>query len=127
MLFLNQKILQPNVDNKVIWGDRKNGKFYVNSMFKVLIDSRKIQLEPKMQPKICFFASEAAWRRALTIDQIKKRERHLANRCPLCQKDEDTIDYYLLLCCAVTWFFCILLFFRVLWVFPCSIRQALES
>lgn len=126
MLFLNQKILQPNVDNKVIWGDGKNGKFSVNSMFKVLIDSRKIQLEPKMQPKICFFASEAAWRRALTIDQNKTRGRHLANRRPLCQKDEETIDY-LLLYCAVAWIFCILLVFRVLWVFPRSIRQALES
>ena len=32
------------------------------------------------------------------LDQLKKRGRHLANRCPLCGEDEETLDHTFLLC-----------------------------
>ena len=32
------------------------------------------------------------------LDQLKKRGRRLANRCPLCGEDEESLDYILLLC-----------------------------
>ena len=35
------------------------------------------------------------------MDQLKKRGRHLANRFPLCGKDEENIDHLLLLCTKI--------------------------
>ena len=33
-----------------------------------------------------------------TIDQLKRRGRALANRCCLCEEDEETIDHMLIHC-----------------------------
>ena len=51
-----------------------------------------------MQPKISFFAWEASWGKALTLDQIQKRGWALANRCYLCHLNEESIDHLLLHC-----------------------------
>ena len=32
----------------------------------------------------------------LALDQLKKRGRALANKCFLCGKDEETIDYFII-------------------------------
>ena len=32
------------------------------------------------------------------MDQPKKRGRHLASRCPLCNKEEENLDHILLHC-----------------------------
>ena len=39
--------------------------------------------------------------KVLTMEQLKKRGRHLASRCPLCGKEEENIDHLLLLCTKV--------------------------
>ena len=64
----------------------------------------------------------------LTLDQIKKRGRALANRCFLCGKDEEMIDH-LLLRCSVARLLCDLLLaiFGVNWVFPKSVTETLIS
>ena len=56
------------------------------------------------------------------------RGRHLANRCFLCQRKEETIAY-LLHHCGITRVLWDLFFslFGVLWVFPSSVRQTLEG
>ena len=61
-----------------------------------------------------------------TLDQLKKRGRHLANRCPLWGVDEETIEHILLHCTKV-WDIWALLFalFGVTWVLPCSVREML--
>ena len=46
--------------------------------------------------KISFFAWEASWGKLITLDQLKRRGRALANRCCLCEEDEETIDHLLI-------------------------------
>ena len=46
--------------------------------------------------KISLFAWEVWWGKILTMEQLKKRGRHLASRCPLCGKDEEQLDHLLL-------------------------------
>ena len=46
-----------------------------------------------------FFAWEASWGKVLTLDQLKKGGRPLANRCYLCEKEEETLNF-LFLCAA---------------------------
>ena len=50
------------------------------------------------QPKVSFCAWEASQGKVLTLDQIKKRRRALANRCYFCQVEEESIDHLLLHC-----------------------------
>ena len=64
----------------------------------------------------------------LTLDQLKKWGRTLANRCFLCGKDEETIDHLLLHCsmARLQWDF-LLAIFGVNWVFPKSVSETLLS
>ena len=68
LLCLRRKIVQPNVEDKVIWGEEKNGQFSVKSLFKELDTATHFPAnmiwQSMMQPRICFFALEAAWGRA---------------------------------------------------------------
>ena len=73
-----------------------------------------------------FFAWEASWGKVLTLDQLKKRGRILANRCFLCCEEEESIDHILIHCtrARVLWE---LLFaiFGITWVLPLSVRDTL--
>ena len=64
----------------------------------------------------------------MTMDQLKKRVRQLANRCPLCGKEEENLDH-LMLHCLKTCNLWNLLFaiFGVNWVMPGSFRDILEG
>ena len=78
--------------------------------------------------KMSLFAWEASWGKVLTLDQIKKRGRALANRCFLCGKDEETIDHLLLHCLVARLLWDLLLaIFGVYWVFPKSVSETLIS
>ena len=76
--------------------------------------------------KICLFTWEVWWGKILTMEQLKKRGRHLASRCPLCGKDEESLDHLLLHCPKVhnLWAF-IFMMFGVFWVLPRSIKDTL--
>ena len=45
-----------------------------------------------------FFAWEASCDKVLTLDQPKRRGRSLANRCFLCENEEETIEHLLVHC-----------------------------
>ena len=79
-----------------------------------------------VQPKISFFAWEAMWGKALTLDLIQKRGWVLANRCFMCLEKEETIDH-LPLHCIKTRVLWDLLFnlFGLSWVLPSSVRETL--
>ena len=64
--------------------------------------------------------------KVLTLDQVKKRDWALANRCYFCQAEEESIDH-LFIHCEKTRALREMLFtlFRVSWVFPSSVRETL--
>ena len=54
---------------------------------------------PFAPPKMGFFVWEATWGKVLTLDQLKRPGRIiLANRCYLCEEDEETIEQLLVNC-----------------------------
>ncbi|RVW47166.1 hypothetical protein CK203_070193 [Vitis vinifera] len=74
---LHGKRVLGDVEDMVFWTEIKSGKF---------------------SPKISFFAWEATWGKALTLDLVQKRGWTLANRCFMCLEKEETIDRLLLHC-----------------------------
>ena len=52
-----------------------------------------------MPTKVGFFAWEASWGKILTLDQLKRKGRILANRCFLCEEEEEKMVEHLLLQC----------------------------
>ncbi|RVW49024.1 hypothetical protein CK203_080960 [Vitis vinifera] len=72
------------------------------------------------------FAWEASWGKVLTQDQLKRRGWNLANRCPLCCDEEETINHILIHCskAKVLWDLLFSLF-GVNWVLPFSVRDTL--
>ena len=60
------------------------------------------------------------------MEHLKKRGRHLANRCPLCGKDEERLDHLLLHCPKVYNLWALIVtIFGVNWVLPRSINDTL--
>ena len=78
--------------------------------------------------KVSFFAWEAWWGKILTLDQLKKRGKHLANRYPLCGKEEENINHLLLFCTKVQDIWTLLFtIFGVNWVLSGLVRENLEG
>ena len=76
--------------------------------------------------KVGFFAWEASWGKVLTLDQLKKRGRSLANRCYLCEEEEETLNHLLVHCSKVKMLWeLILAIVGFGWIFPFSVRQVL--
>ena len=80
--------------------EAKDGRFIVKFMYKLLSDSSdatfpfKSIWNPCVPSKIEFiFAWETSWGKILTLDQLKRRRRVLANRYFLCEEDEEMVDY----------------------------------
>ena len=75
-------------------------------------------------PRMGFFAWEASWGRVLTLDQLKRRGKALANRCFLCEEKEEDIDHLLLHCKKVKMLWDLLLsIVGGSWVFPRTVIQ----
>ena len=70
-----------------------------------------------------FFAWEVSWGKVMTLDQLKKRGRPLANRCYL-YEEEEILNHVLVHCskARVLWEL-ILAIVGFGWVFPFSVRQ----
>ena len=101
---LHGKRVLEDVDDMVVWNESKSGNFSAKSLYlalevdcPVLFPSSYIW-DVWVQPKISFFAWEAAWGKALTLDLVQKRGWSLANRCFMCLENEETIDHLLLHC-----------------------------
>ncbi|RVW30599.1 LINE-1 reverse transcriptase-like [Vitis vinifera] len=123
-----------DVEDMESWTETKSGKFSVKSLYLALEAGCSAQFPSSLiwnenvQPKISFFAWEATWGKALTLDKVQKRGWALANRCFLCLENEETIDH-LLLHCSRTKVLWDLLFtlFGVSWVLPSSVKETLLS
>ena len=131
---LQEKRILLNQNDLMLMREAKDGCFSVKLFYKVLFGSNSIFFPHQLiwstwvPTKMSFFAWEASWGKVLTLDQIKKRGRALANRCFLCGNDEETIDHLLLHSPVTRLLWDLLLaIFGVYWVFPKSVSETLIS
>jgi hypothetical protein len=73
-------------------------------------------------PRAAFFTWSAALGRILTLDNLRKRHIIIVDRCCLCKRDGESVDYILLHCdvASALWnniFSC----FGISWVMPRSV------
>ncbi|RVW43416.1 Transposon TX1 uncharacterized 149 kDa protein [Vitis vinifera] len=131
---IQSKRVFEDVEDTVLWTETKSGKFSVKSLF-IALEAGGSSLFPSsfiwnvnVQPKISFFAWEATWGKALTLDLVQKRGWALANRCFMCLEKEENINHLLLHCSRtrVLWDL-IFALFGVSWVMPFSVRDTLLS
>ena len=101
---LYRKQIRPLMEDKILFKGSRNDAFSVKSMYRVLDCSPQVAFpyrsiwNPVIPPRMSFFAWEASWGKVLTLDQLKRRGRALANRCFLCEEDEEDINHLLLHC-----------------------------
>ena len=68
-----------DVDDMVVWTETKSGKFSVKSLYLALEADYPFLFPSSsiwnvwVQPNISFFAWEAMWSKALTLDLVQKR------------------------------------------------------
>ena len=81
-----------------------------------------------MSLRICFFAWEVTWAKILTLDQLKKGEWRIPNRCYLFKIEDGTSDHILIHClkARLLWQL-IFALFGIQWVLNCSVREVLLS
>ncbi|RVW39191.1 hypothetical protein CK203_078186 [Vitis vinifera] len=92
---LHGKRVLGDVDYIVVWTETKSGKFSTKSLYLAL-EADYPYLFPSSciwnvweQPNISFFAWEATWGKALTLDLVQKRRWVLANRYFMCLENEE--------------------------------------
>ncbi|RVW93513.1 putative ribonuclease H protein [Vitis vinifera] len=132
LLTIRGRRLIPLLEDRMLWKETSNGIFSVKSLYNDLASRRVDQFpngmiwSPCVPTKVSFFAWEASWGKVLTLDQLKKRGRILANRCFLCCEEEESIDHILIHCtrARVLWELLFALF-GVTWVLPFSVRDTL--
>ena len=79
LLGLNEKSVQWDVEDRMLWIETKCGKFSVKSLYKALVSGPPVSFPSNViwkacvQPKVSFFGWEATWGKALTLDQLQKR------------------------------------------------------
>ena len=62
------------------------------------------------------------------MDQLKKRGIHLANRCPLCKREEENLDNLLLRCDKVQDLWALLfVIFGISWVLPSPVQEKMAG
>ena len=132
VLYRNQ--IRPLREDKIIFKGSRNDVFSVSSMYRVLDCSPQVAFlsrliwNPVIPPRMGFFAWEASWGKVLTLDQLKRRGRALANRCFFCEEDKEDINHLLLHCKKYRMLWDLLLsIVDTSWVVPDSVIQMLLS
>jgi hypothetical protein len=89
----------------------------VRSFYNILISNVSIHFpwksiwHTKALPRVAFFVWLAALGKILTLNNLKKKNMVLINRCGMCKKDEESIDHLLLHCECSIFMECLLLSF----------------
>ena len=95
-----------NREDKLVLKGVKSGFYSMKLLYEGL---NRIDAKPRPFPTLSvwnplvplkggFFAWEASWGKVMTLDQLKKRGRPLANRCHLCEEEEETLNHLLVHC-----------------------------
>jgi hypothetical protein len=77
--------------------------------------------------RVAFFVWLAALGKILTIDNLRKKNMVLINRCEMCKRDEETIDHLLLYCeCTQVLWNAFFSRFGLTWAMPCGVANLLQ-
>ena len=77
-------------------------------------------------PKMGIFSWEAARGKILTLDNLKRRGVAFANRCFMCEEEEETVDHLLIHCKSAKMLWDLFLtMVGISWVFPHSVLHTL--
>jgi hypothetical protein len=94
-------------NDKIWWMLSKKGKFEVRSFYNTLISNDSLPFpwksiwRSKAPPRVAFFVWMVALGKILTLDNLRKKNMILVNRCGMCKKNDEFIDHLLLHCeCA---------------------------
>ena len=131
---LHDQKLRPTGVDKISLQNVKDRGFSVKSMYKgvdvspAFVFPHRIVWNPVVPPKIGVFVWEAAWGKVLTLDQLKRRGMSFANKCFMCEEEEETIDHLLIHCNFAKMLWNLFLsIVGISWVFPHSVLHTLLS
>ena len=132
LLILHDHNFRPTGVDKLSLKNATDKGFSVKNMYKgydvspALDFPHRLVWNPVAPPKTGVFAWEAAWGKVLTLDQLKRRGMTFANRCFMCEEEEETIDHLLIHCkiAKMLWDL-FLLIVGISWVFPHSVLHTL--
>jgi hypothetical protein len=81
----------------------------------------------KAPPMVAFFIWSATLGKILTLDNLRKKNMVLINRCRMCKRDEETIDHLLLHCeCAQVLWNAFFSRFGLAWSMPRGVENLLQ-
>jgi hypothetical protein len=122
-----------DVDDKILWVPNRQGKFEVRSFYNEIISKASCPFpwksiwHTKAPPSVAFFVQSAAIDKILTLDNLRKRNMVLINRCGMCKRDEETIDHLLLHCeCAQALWNAFFSRFGLAWTMPSGVVNLLQ-
>jgi hypothetical protein len=90
--------------DKIWWVPNRKEKFEVKSFYFILNSSISFHFpwksiwRTKAPSRVAFFVWSAALGKILTLDNLRKKNMVLVNRCGICKKEEESIDHLLLHC-----------------------------
>ena len=95
--------------DKKFWMMDKYEQYIVKACYRQLegecsnIISEGLVWNSCIPPKVSVFLWEVWWGKVLTLNQLKKKRGfQLTSRCPLCHKDEESLEH-LLIHCPTVW------------------------
>ena len=129
---LHDQNFHPMGEDKLTLKNVKDKGFSVKSMYKGFDVSLAFEFPHRLvwnsvvPQKIGVFAWEAAWGKVLTLDQLKRRGITFANRCNMCEEEEETIDHLLIHCKIAKMLWDLFLsIVGISWFFPQSVLHIL--
>jgi hypothetical protein len=89
-------------EDKLWWSPSRKGKFDVRSFYKIFAYKETAHFpwksiwRTKVPLKVAFFAWVAALGKILTLDNLRKRQVIVIDRCCMCKKNWESVDHLLL-------------------------------
>ena len=117
---LNCMNIPERVEDEKVWTASKDGSFSVSFFFSAISNRSRDRnvvssiWKIKAPPRVIIFRWIALRKRNLTMDNLRRRGRSVVNGCPVCLRDEESVDHLMLNCntaqfiwnSVVEWFDC---------------------
>ena len=129
---LDDQNFRPTGEDMLLLKEVKSKSFSVKAMYRGYDFTPAFDFPHRsiwnsaVPPKFGIFTWEATWGKVLMLDNLKRRGMAFANRCFLCEEDEETINHLLIHCRSAKMLWELLLSIGgISWVFPSSVLHTL--